>query len=811
MPDNTNTLRIWSHLRQSAPLSKADGAAWFSLNLAPVLVSDPLGITIVTPQVAAQYLQPWNWQWTTLRVALFQGGNFQSALVADVAVLTELPIGKLTDAFTAEFHAIAAPPLPAAFQSSCFVESLTNPAPPPSADANTLRDWKTYLLHASSYAGDIPLRVGLVAWFQIPYALLAGADEIVVAPVFAGHPFHAPLSPMDATAGGVARLKPTLDPYVAGDKNWVRRWKYNPPTTADDLQVEWIQPHTTIRTKSAAGWAPAPWDSDGFISEETLWVTPAPGRWSQNNDGHEQLEQRLSGLFDLPSRLLEWADQMLIPPKGPPPPVPPPPLSIDANFGTALIATMRDLVRTADEPASQQFLERPDTGIVAADIARVLAPKDPALQAQFVAAVRTYDAQFDIYANWINRINTRFNDKFSAAPLPNGWQNPPAAGGDFVTWLKRMHRVKAWLFDPINLNDFIKADWDRALKPTPALYSIWQSKASDVDAYLTNTDIVTVQRLAFLGQVWRNQTGDWYAPDNLVGKMQVALVNVYRERLGLQPQSNWGYQNLQPYAVGAQFEQADIEAWLNKFIARWSTSAGGPKPGAGSTADYSRGNRGINIQFANYAAVGGTTQLPSGITEDQYLATFRGVGAMMRVSGENPWSFLHLGQYSVRGEVDPTKQQTPLTIAIAWWWPQPGLSTAMAFGRSPARTGISRSPPAVRPPHFHRFVPSRPTPQQRRRACSNSGTPTEGLRSNCRAWFSGRATMSPHLPSVLPESCLRKSATASSRGESLSTQPNGTRPPRPPPRLDPTREPFPSGLSASRARCHGPRPREFPK
>jgi hypothetical protein len=673
MADTTNTLRIWSHVRQIAPLSKnAAGDAWFALNLAPVLVTDPAGTQAVTAALARKYLLPWTWAWTSLRLALIRSGSVLKVIdVPATQILVETPIPELTGnaadpdsgVFNHEFDATAHTTDGAAFQSTSFVEANAPSNQPVSMSEDSERDWKTYLLHASTYAGDIPLRAGLAAWFHVPYNQMLSVDEIVVAPVFANAPFasrYAPPDPAGAACLDLAtsvapcalvRLKPTLDqPPTATDKVWVTRWTYGAPT-AGDLSLEWIQPWTPLRTPGTPNWK---WDTDGFIAEETLWVTPplpADGAWAQGFDGHEQLEQRLSGLFDLPLRLLEWADQALLNAT---------PSGIDANFGTALIATMRDVMRTTGDPSGKQVVSRPDSGTVAEDIARVLAPVDTNMQQQIVARVQTFCEQYDQYSVWIARLKAAMSPSGILDRQPNGWENPPAAGSDlelFKDWLKLIHRARAFLFDPANLRAFIKQDWDNALRGTP-FYPNWLSKGADVDGYMKYTDITTVLRLGFLGAAWRGQTAaDWYSPAKLAQSMTDALITVYRDRLALQPPSGWGYQSLLPLTGNnvTKAQQTPIEAYLTKFIAQWAKSATGPTPeNSAGPADYARGNHGINIQFSSYAIAAATDAQAQ--WEQQFLAGFRGVGMMLRPSGQTPaahWSVLHLGQYSVRDEGKP--------------------------------------------------------------------------------------------------------------------------------------------------------------
>jgi hypothetical protein len=677
MPDKTNTLRIWSHVRQIAALSKnAGGDAWFSVNLAPVFAADPSAAFDVTADLARNYLRPWTWEWTSLRLALISNGVVQRVIdVPATQILREDPIPALTGnaaqrdsgAFNEEFNLTAA----AMFQSSCFVEAKTDPTQAVTMSDDTLRDWKMYLLHASSYAGDIPLRAGLSAWFHVPYSQLTNIDEIVVAPVFANAPFSAASSPQDppntclnlttsVAPCPLVRLKSTLDPLAAGDTTWVTRWTYAAPASGD-LQAEWIQPYTTLRTPGTSSWQ---WGSDGFIDESTLWVTaPAAGSstWAQGADGHDQLEQRLSGLFDLPLRLLEWADQALLQDS---------PLAIDPNFGTALIATMRDLIRTAGDPSSHQVVERPDGVTVADDIARVIAPRDSTIRQQLIATVQAYYKQYDDYQTWIGRLTDVLKGSGRCGPhdLDPGWEKPPATGQDFKPWLKLMHKMRAWLFDPVNLKAFIRNDWETALT-NASLSQLWKDHSSDVDAYLTDIDVVTVLRLGFLGSAWKKLTGDWYDPANVAQSVNAALIGVYERRLGLQAQGTavWGYENLQPRADGVSLAQkADIETYLRSFIEKWRTSPNGPAPSSTDTtpADYSRGNQGINIQFSKFAATGDQSS-QNEKDEERFLSTFRGVGVMLRPSGPSPlgtpwdWCVLHLGQYSVRGEVDPKIQKTP--------------------------------------------------------------------------------------------------------------------------------------------------------
>jgi hypothetical protein len=668
---NANILRIWSHVRQVGPLSgDVNGNAWFSLNLAPVFVSDNTAANAVTLQLATQYLQPWTWQWTQmkLRMALLRGGAVIGLIDVPAAqIMTEAPVATITGVFNEEFGINAA-----------SLDNFTEPSVIPTSSITmgdgVPRDWRTYLLHASTYPGDIPLRAGLAAWFYVPYNLLGNADEIVVAPVFANNPFSAQLAPVDpplSTANPPApcstvtnppqpgqppcpllRLGTNVGPYAAADSDWVTQWSYAAPH-GTDLQAQWIQSRTPLRIPGAAG--ALPWGNDGFIDEQTLWITPAANSWGQGVNWHDRLEQSVSGLFDLPLRLLEWADKALAQQT---------PSAIDPNFGQALVASMRDLMHACDDIAGSPNLVRPDGGTLAGDMAAIIAPgpANAAARLQILTSVTTYYAGFDLYNNWVQHLTRVLTGSgpFGPNDLPTGWENPVLNNGTYYDWLKRMHRVRAWLFDPENLRVFIEADWKAALQNTP------YAALPNVDQFLLSIDLLSTLRLGFLGVAWNKQTGSWYAPSQITASMTTALTFVYRDRFNLPDPANspartpWAYQSLQPRANGVTAnQQGDIESYLASFISTWSTSQTGPSPAAGTTPDFSRGNQGINIQFSNFDTVSGADRA--------YLGSFRGAAVLMRPSNRdaagNPlynWSMLNLGQYSVRGDgVDPTAQVAP--------------------------------------------------------------------------------------------------------------------------------------------------------
>ena len=214
------------------------------------------------------------------------------------------------------------------------------------------------------------------------------------------------------------------------------------------LPLEWIQPWTPPRTSGTPSWK---WDTDGFIAQETLWVTPpepADGAWAQGVDGHEQLEQRLSGSFDLPLRLLEWADQAVLTAA---------PSGIDANFGTALLATMRDVMRTTGDPSGKQVMNRPDSGTVAEDIARVSAPADD----KHATADRSQSPDVLRPVRSILSVGRTPEAALSPSGIASGSRTdgiilprPGATPDSFKIWLKLIHRARAFLFDPVNLRAF---------------------------------------------------------------------------------------------------------------------------------------------------------------------------------------------------------------------------------------------------------------------------------------------------------------------------------------------------------------------
>ena len=671
MSDETNTLRIWSHVRQVAPLSNDPaGDAWFTVNLTPVFVTDTsVGATVVDPALAKKYLRPWTWSWTTLRLALVAGGVVQKTLDIPATQVLREPPDTVSTMFDDEFATATA-----TFESSSFTEGPTNPRSTTSlSDDDTTRNWKLYLFHASTYAGDIPMQAGLVAWFHISYAQLAGADEIIVAPIFDGAPFAAAIAPSIPAAGCVTltapgancpmtRLNPDLTAY-SGSGTWVTLWQYGTPT-GTDLKAQWIQPYTKLRIPATASWS-WPTDSENFISEASFWVSPNTG---QGNDWHEQLEGRLSGLFDLPLRLLEWVDQwVLTAPQNAPP-------AIDPAFGTALIATMRDLMRTAGNTSNTPTVNRPDGGTLGQDIARLLAPgiSNLTIRQQLITAVQTYYVQFDSYSQWIARITNALaaSGRFSAADLKAGWENPPTPSTDItplLPWLKLVHKARTWLFDPTNLAMFIIQDWTQALAGIATLAQILENNLDALTAYLTQIDLLGVLRQGFMGIAWSKQTNDWYAPANVAQSMSAALINVYRDRLQLPQATSWGYAQLLPAAPQiTQAQRTAIEASLQAYITKWSTSPTGPTPtsptaGEVLTPDYSQGNHGINIQFSSFS-----TDASANPADEQFFATFRGVGVMMRPAGTNAatnqpwtWSVLNLGQYSMRNEVDAALQVPP--------------------------------------------------------------------------------------------------------------------------------------------------------
>ena len=670
----TNTLRIWSHVRQLGPLSgDIAGDAWFSINLAPIFVSDSTAKTDVDVNLATRYLQPWTWQWTQsrLRMALIRGGAVIGLIdIPAASIVGESPTASVSNAFADEFAQTTA-----TFDPVCFTEPLAGIHSSVAMNENTPRDWRTYLLHASTYPGNIPLRAGIAVFFHIPYAQLNNADEIVVAPVFANAPFSAQLAPVDpplstampplpcsnlvnpmqpASPCAMFRLKSDLSAYAPGATPWVTQWNYASPT-GTDLNVQWIQTQAPLRIPGAAG--VTPWGNDGFIDEQTLWIQPSADSWKQDVNWHEQLEQRVASFFDLPSRLLEWADQSLYNHD---------PSGIDSNFGQALLALIRDGMRACGDGGAQ-ILDRPDGGTLAADIAAVIAPgvANALARSQILTKVQTYYSGFDTYSNWKVRVTDALtaSGRF-ALDSTSAWENPIQTNGNYNDWLKLMHGVMAWLFDPDNLRVFIEADFAKALND-PTL----GGALAGVDQYLRNIDLLSVLRQGFMGVAWGKQQGAWYAKGNFAASMTTALIDVYRDRLGLpdppppagQPaRTPWAYKSLLPREDAVtKNQQSSIEAYLSDFISNWDRSQKGTAPVAGTTPDFSRGNQGINIQFSNNDTFAGDDQA--------FLGNFRGAAVLMRPSSKdaqgNPlfnWTMLHLGQYSLRGDgTDPNKPSGP--------------------------------------------------------------------------------------------------------------------------------------------------------
>lgn len=675
----TSTLRIWSHLRQIGPLSgDVTGAAWFSLNLAPIFVADGTATTAVDLPLATRYLQPWTWQWTQskLRMVLLRKSIVIGVIdVPASQIFREASNPAVLNVFTEEFNCNAK-----TFNASSFIEAASGiQHKTVVSDDDSSRDWRTYLLHASTYPGDIPLRAGLAVFFNVPYAQLSNADEVIAAPVFANAPFSAPLAPVapplttatpasacsDLTKADKAcplfRLNPDLTPYTTAGQPYVTQWAYAAPSETD-LHAQLVQPQTPLRIPGVAGGLA--WGNDGFIDEQTLWIRPAESTWQQGVNWHEQLEQRLAGLFDLPQRLLEWADQALSAN---------PPGTIDAAFGQALLATIRDLLRTCGDPTTHQDLRRPDGSTLAEGIANVIVndphnettPGSPntTIRNPMLTALQKYYADFDTYSAWQQQLTSVLTGpkRFSATELTGAWENPVTDEGKntYSTWLKRMHRVRAWLFDPDNLRAMIESDWKAALTD-PELQKAFQNALTNVDAYLQSLDLVSVLQQGFMGIAWRGQkASDWYTQSAIAQSMTNALIDAYRDRLGLpdpppkpgeNPRKPSAYTTLQPRQDGvSKAQQRDIETYLTTFIAKWEASQTGPKPAANSTPDYSRGNQGLNIQLTNPNVQGADDQT--------FLGNFRGAAIFMRLSGldptthnPHPWGLLNLGQYSLRGD-----------------------------------------------------------------------------------------------------------------------------------------------------------------
>lgn len=637
MGDKTSILRIWSHARQIAPLS-ADPAktAWFSVNLTPVFVADPAGVKNVD-DVKAQYLKPWNWKWSTMKVALIANGVVQSTKNIPAAhVHREGGIPALNTELDTEFKDA----------SSGFAES----SPSQSADMDDSgagRNWKLWLMHASTYPGDLGMQMGLAVWFEISYPDLKGIDEIVAAPIFDSVPFSGTYAPGDA--GAITRLKPSLDaPPEAGDKFWVTRWSYPAqPAGSPDLAAEWIQPRLQVKIPVTPTWD---WGMRGLFNEATYWATPQPG-WAQGLDTHEKLEQRLASVFDLPMRLLEYADRAVLGCK---------PTTVDSDLGIALVSALRDLL--------QNVGKRPDGGDLIGDVAAVLT-KDVATRVSLRTTIQNQYGRYAKYTDWQARLTGAL-----AASLKNdvrfagSWemQTKTETSND---WLKRLHAAQTWALDPANLRVFIEQDWSNAAQNDATLGPLWGSGGANVDKYLADLDLATVARLGFLGNAWAAQTGDWYSTaklqdgtTKLANSVTTALKNVYHERLGLSATPVMGYDTLAPVinkVTGGQ--QPDVEAYLDDFVKRWSTSADGPAPDTSSVnaTDYSQGNHGLNIQFATPA-----TASDKNTDEQEFLHTLRGAAIAMRAIGAGgapvtDWSLLNLGQYSVRGELDLSKQQAP--------------------------------------------------------------------------------------------------------------------------------------------------------
>jgi hypothetical protein len=189
---NTSTLRIWGHVRQIRPAA-GQTDAWFSLNLAPVFIADNNAATAVDINLAKKYLQPWTWKWTSLRMVLIQAGAVIGVIpVPSVQVVSEAPAVGVTNVFTDEFAQTTS-----TFNANSFTEGQAGLQSSIQMNEDSARDWRTWLLHASTYPGDIPLRAGIAVFFHVPFAQLGNADEVVVAPVFDSVPFGATLSLVD--------------------------------------------------------------------------------------------------------------------------------------------------------------------------------------------------------------------------------------------------------------------------------------------------------------------------------------------------------------------------------------------------------------------------------------------------------------------------------------------------------------------------------------------------------------------------------------------------------------------------------------
>jgi len=629
----TNTLRIWSHVRQVGPLSAiANGDAWFAFNLAPVLVDDN-GAFEVNSDLTKKYLWPWTWEWSELRLALLIKGVVQSVIIVPAAqILREAPLANLNDEFVAEWSAVAQN-----FTAACFIEKLTDPTPTATLSKDTPRDWKLFLYHASSFPGDIALRTGLAAFFHVPYAQLGNVDEIIVAPVFADAPFSTKRTPLVPSANcldlskpasgcPLLRMAPNLVTPALPQPRYVTRWMYDAPA-AGELQIHWIEPYTPVRIPNTDSWTHG-WEVfDDFIHEDTLWVTQ-PGfvepNVDQGQDWHEHLESRVANLFDLPLRLLEWANQ--------------PGMVPDDRFGDAFVASLRDLVQPG-------YLTRPDGGTLALDVAGIIAPQQPA---KLVGLLSQFAAQYNQLDHWLQRLTDFLKNttgQFGENELSADWKKPSA---DMPSYLARLNKVRNTLLAQDVLRSYIEREWSDAL--TSAGSPLWTPEvASNVDDYLQSMDLLTTLRLGFLGMAWMKQKGAWYDRKNIVATMTIALTNIYRERLGLQTQAGWGYNTLLPRADGAtSAKQASIEQYLKSFIDQWAASAIGPQPSDDEMPDYSGGNQGIKVQFSNFGC--------KNDNDDDFLGHLRGACVMLRPSASKPdgtrypWSILNLGQMSVRGE-----------------------------------------------------------------------------------------------------------------------------------------------------------------
>ena len=191
MADTTNTLRIWSHVRQIAPLSKnAAGDAWFALNLAPVFVTDPAGTQPVTAALAKEIPAAVDMGMDQPPACAHRervGAESQDVPAAQI--LVETPMPELTGnaanpdsgVFNDEFDATAHTKDGAAFQSISFVEAKAPSNQPVTMSEDSERDWKTYLLHASTYAVHTFLCAPDCAWFMCR-TTAAERGYIVVAP-----------------------------------------------------------------------------------------------------------------------------------------------------------------------------------------------------------------------------------------------------------------------------------------------------------------------------------------------------------------------------------------------------------------------------------------------------------------------------------------------------------------------------------------------------------------------------------------------------------------------------------------------------